>query len=195
LFETIRIDPPSSLILPDVVPYCSLLMTHASGEKFKASPLAERKESCIGIGIQGFNEKSLGEDVSKLLESIVSPDMSYFGKYESHIVQLAYSHMHPLTHWNMAVDAPPEKGQSEAESSEHEYKGDSVFTPEESSQSSDKDEKGHVPLKREVPGEGLRQVNKKNKTAQKNDEQGKGKKKEQGISFRRTSERSKKLQK
>lgn len=82
-------------------------MTHADGEDFKAQLLANRKAQCLGIGVQGFNGQSLGPDIAQLLEGIVSPDMSYFGKYDADIIKAAYSHMHPLTHWNKAeLDEP-----------------------------------------------------------------------------------------
>ena len=119
--------PPQSLRLPDEVPYCSLLMTHAVGEKFKAVSLAERKASCIGIGIQGFNKDFLGQEVTKILEGIVSPDMSYFGKYDADIIKLAYSHMHPLTHWNLAMEQDLSVDECSSLSSDSEDPKDGVF--------------------------------------------------------------------
>lgn len=130
LFDKVPVIPPSTLKLPDAVPYCSLLMTHASGGEFQAHSLSERKASCIAIGIQGFNRESLGQDVANLLEDIVAPDMSYFGRYDADIIKLAYSHMHPLTHWNVTPDLTHEMDVDPPSSvSDKEDPKDGVWTP------------------------------------------------------------------
>ena len=125
-FRDTIVSPPPTLQLPEVVPYCSLLMTHAVGEKFKAVILEERKASCIGIGIQSFNPEAFGTTLTNLLDAIVSPDMSYFGKYNSDIIKLAYSHMHPLTHWNEATE--DEFAMEVCPSSDYEDRNDGVYT-------------------------------------------------------------------
>jgi hypothetical protein len=64
-----------------------------------AKSLPSQQPNSLSIGVQGFNEKSFGPDVSNLLQNIVAPDMSYFGHYKSDVIKMAYANMHPLSHW------------------------------------------------------------------------------------------------
>jgi hypothetical protein len=75
-------------------------LTHAENGAFFADSLALQQRNCLAIGVQGFNKKSLGVQISSYLQKIVAPDMSYFGVYSADIIKLAYANMHPLTHWN-----------------------------------------------------------------------------------------------
>lgn len=59
------------------------------------------QSNCLGIGIQGFNESSLGENIVRRLDNIVAPDVTFFN-YSADIIKLAYANMHPLTFWNRA---------------------------------------------------------------------------------------------
>lgn len=64
-----------------------------------AKTLSSQRPNSLTIGVQGFNKKSLGPDISTLLQNIVAPDMSYFGHYKSDVIKMAYANMHPLSHW------------------------------------------------------------------------------------------------
>ena len=65
-----------------------------------AKALSSQQSNSLAIGVQGFNEQSLGLNISNLLQNIVAPDMSYFGYYKADVIKLAYGNMHPLCHHN-----------------------------------------------------------------------------------------------
>ena len=99
MVEKTTMRPHDVLQVPDYVPYCTLLFSHAKGASFEVEAMSQQQSNCLGIGIEGFNKKSIDAKIIGILDEIVSYDSDFFN-YTADTIKMEYSQMHPLRFWN-----------------------------------------------------------------------------------------------